>query len=88
LIPSGIGQFGAATAGSDRKLAKPISVKIISRIFIEFFVTIIGSSFLVLKIQSIFIKKGQFRKGREEKPQRDLKSPWSLAIGHFRKSIS
>jgi len=54
----------------------------------DFLVTIIGSSFLVLKIQSIFIKKGQFRKGREERPQRDLKSPWSLAIGHFRKSIS
>jgi len=38
-----------------------------------------------LKIYLIFIKKGQFLKGRKERPQRDINSPWSLRIGIFRK---
>jgi hypothetical protein len=38
-----------------------------------------------LKIYLVFVKKGQFLKGRKERPQRDINSPWSLHIGIFRK---
>jgi hypothetical protein len=31
----------------------------------------------------MFIKKGQFKKARQERPQRDINSPWSLHIGSF-----
>jgi len=30
----------------------------------------------------IFIKKGQLKDGREERPQWDIKVPWSLWHGH------
>jgi hypothetical protein len=29
------------------------------------------------------MKKGQFKKGREERLQRDIKSPWSLSYWHL-----
>jgi hypothetical protein len=70
LIPSGIGHFGAAKAGSDRKLAKAISISTINSIFIDFFIAIIVSSFLVLKIYAIFIRENHLRQAEKKASQR------------------
>jgi len=46
------------------------------------FLAIMVSSFLILKILPILIKKTQLKKGRKERLQ-GLISPWSLYIGSF-----
>src|SRR4030042_3451742 len=82
LRSSGIGHFGAASASSDRKLAKPISIGIITIIFfIEFLVVIIVSSFFGIEDSIDIFKNGQFKKGREERPQRDIQNPPGYIIG-------
>jgi hypothetical protein len=46
----------------------------------DFFVTIIVPSFLVLEIYLIFIEKGQFKKGRKERLQRETLNPFGAFI--------
>jgi hypothetical protein len=59
------------------------------RIHIDFFVAIIVFPLLVLKVQWLFIKKGQFREGRKERLQRKTLNPLgAFILGRSGKSIS
>jgi hypothetical protein len=59
------------------------------RTHIAFLAAIVISSFLVLKIQLILRMKGQFKKGRKERLQReDLKPPGAFILEPFGKPIS
>jgi hypothetical protein len=75
-MPSGIGHVGGGAPRSDAQLAKPISIDMITIIFfIGFLVLIIISSFLGIEDSNDIFKNGQFEKGREERPQRDIQNP-------------
>jgi hypothetical protein len=82
LIPSGIDHVGGGAPRSDAQLAKPISIDMITIIFfIEFPVVIIVSSFLGIEDSNDIFENGQFEKGSEERPQRDIQNPPGAIIG-------
>jgi len=87
LTPSGIGHFGAAKAGSEEKLTRAISISIIVKIFIDFFVTIIISPFLVLKISRFLKERTKFKKGRGKGPQRETQNSLGAFILAFSRSF-
>jgi cell division protein FtsI/penicillin-binding protein 2 len=68
---------------------QPEISKMPKRIHIDFFVAIIVFPLLVLKVQWLFIKKGQFREGRKERLQRKTLNPLgAFILGRSGKSIS